>query len=177
MSKEYEKAIKAEVEHWPGVQVEFVNPTGKGHPKAKFTFTPAEGDPLTMSRPYAGTPSDAVFGVHRMLGDMRRAMKSLGAERDKPEPTKDEDEAPYRKPNDGREKRPDPVKREPAALPRIINPGDIWFHLCHVRTPTGTRAYPRRRQSRALHLQLKNRSPGPCPAYRRRGHQRTGQIA
>lgn len=115
MSKEYEKAIKAEVEHWPGVQVEFVNPTGKGHPKAKFTFTPAEGDPLTMSRPYAGTPSDAVFGVHRMLGDMRRAMKSLGAERDKPEPTKDEDEAPYRKPNDGREKRPDPVKREPAA--------------------------------------------------------------
>lgn len=113
--KDYEDAIRKEVEQWPGVQVEFVNPTGKGHPKAKFTFTPAEGDPLVMSRPYAGTPSDAVFGVHRMLGDMRRAMKSLGAERDKPEPTKDEDEAPYRKPNDGREKRPDPVKREPAA--------------------------------------------------------------
>ena len=103
--KDYEEAIRKEVEHWPGVQVEFVNPTGKGHPKAKFTFTPAEGDPLVMSRPYAGTPSDATFGVHRMLGDMRRAMKSLGAERDKPEPTKDEDEAPYRKPNDGREKR------------------------------------------------------------------------
>ena len=103
--KDYEDAIRKEVEHWPGVQVEFVNPTGKGHPKAKFTFTPAEGDPLVMSRPYAGTPSDATFGVHRMLGDMRRAMKSLGAARDKPEPSKDEDEAPYRKPNDGAAKR------------------------------------------------------------------------
>jgi hypothetical protein len=105
MSKEYEKAIGAEVQHWPGVQVEFV--TGGKHPKAKFTFTPPgdDAEPLTMSRPYAGTPSDAVFGIHRMLGDMRRAMKSLGAARDKPEPTKEEDEAPYRKPNDGAAKR------------------------------------------------------------------------
>lgn len=107
--RDYEKAIEAEVENWPGVAVEFVNPTGKGHPKAKFTF-----DGKMLSQSYAGTPSDAAFGVHQMLGDMRRCMKKLGAERAKPEPTKDEDEAPYRKPNDGRAKRPDPVQREPS---------------------------------------------------------------
>ena len=111
--KDYEDAIRKEVEQWPGVQVEFANPTGKGHPKAKLTFTPEGGEPLTMSRPYAGTPSDATFGVHQMLGDMRRVMKQLGAVRAKPVPSKDEDEAPYRKPNDGAAKRPDPVKREP----------------------------------------------------------------
>lgn len=103
--KDYEDAIRKEVEQWPGVQVEFVNPTGKGHPKAKLTFTPEGGEPLTMSRPYAGTPSDATFGVHQMLGDMRRVMKQLGAARAKPAPSKDEDEAPYRKPNDGAAKR------------------------------------------------------------------------
>lgn len=103
--KDYEDAIRKEVEQWPGVQVEFANPTGKGHPKAKLTFTPEGGEPLTMSRPYAGTPSDATFGVHQMLGDMRRVMKQLGAERAKPAPSKDEDEAPYRKPNDGAAKR------------------------------------------------------------------------
>lgn len=107
--RDYEKAIEAEVENWPGVTVEFVNPTGKGHPKAKFTY---EGKMLSQA--YAGTPSDAAFGVHQMLGDMRRCMKKLGATRTKPEPSKEEDEAPYRKPNDGRAKRPDPVKRDPA---------------------------------------------------------------
>ncbi len=107
--RDYEKAIEAEVENWPGVTVEFVNPTGKGHPKAKFSF----GGKM-LSHAYASTPSDSAFGVHQMLGDMRRVMKKLGAERDKPEPSKDEDEAPYRKPNDGKAKRPDPVKREPA---------------------------------------------------------------
>lgn len=107
--RDYEKAIESEVENWPGVTVEFVNPTGKGHPKAKFTY---EGKMLAQA--YAGTPSDAAFGVHQMLGDMRRTMKKLGAARAKPEPTKDEDEAPYRKPNDGRAKRPDPIKRDPA---------------------------------------------------------------
>lgn len=107
--RDYEKAIEAEVENWPGVTVEFVNRTGKGHPKAKFSF----GGKM-LSHAYASTPSDSAFGVHQMLGDMRRAMKKLGAERAKPEPTKDEDEAPYRKPNDGKAKRPDPVQREPA---------------------------------------------------------------
>jgi len=34
------------------------------------------------------------------------------------------------------------IEREPAALPRVINSGAIWFHFCHGRTPTGTRACP-----------------------------------
>jgi hypothetical protein len=117
--RDYEKAIEREAEGWPGVSVEFANPTGKGHPKAKFTF---EGKML--AHPYAATPSDSAFGIHQCLGDMRRVMKKLGAVRTKPEPTKDEDEAPYRKPNDGAAKRviervSDPVELKPtvAELP------------------------------------------------------------
>jgi hypothetical protein len=88
--RDYEKAIEREVEEWPGVTVEFA--TGGKHPKAKFTF-----DGKMLAQAYAGTPSDGAFGVHQMLGDMRRVMKKLGATRLKPEPSKDEDEAPYRK--------------------------------------------------------------------------------
>jgi hypothetical protein len=107
--RELERAIEREVESWPGVTVEFV--AGGKHPKAKFTF---EG--MMLSRPYAGTPSDGAFGLHNALGDMRRVMKQLGATRAKPEPTREEDEAPYRKPNDGAAKRPDPVKHERAPV-------------------------------------------------------------
>lgn len=115
--RDYEKAITTEVENWPGVEVEFVNPTGKGHPKAKFSY---EGKMLSQA--YASTPSDAAFGVHQMLGDMRRCMKKLGATRDKPEPSKDEDEAPYRKPNEGRAKRPSPIATEKAKpLPDLVD--------------------------------------------------------
>lgn len=105
--RDYEKAIEREIEEWPGVTVEFAD--GGKHPKAKLSF----GGKM-LSQTYSGTPSDGAFGVHQMLGDMRRAMKKLGAERTKPEPSKDEDEAPYRKPNDGAAKRPNPVKGEPA---------------------------------------------------------------
>lgn len=87
---EYEKAIEREVAEWPGVTVEFAQ--GAKHPKAKLTFN---GKMLAVG--YSGTPSDTAFGIHQMLGDMRRAMKKLGASRPKPEPTKEEDEAPYRK--------------------------------------------------------------------------------
>lgn len=89
-NKDYEDAIEREVAEWPGVTVEFV--AGAKHPKAKFTY---EGKML--SHGYASTPGDSSFGVHQMLGDMRRVMRKLGATRTKPEPTKDEDEAPYRK--------------------------------------------------------------------------------
>lgn len=99
--RELERAIEREVEEWPDVTVEFMD--GGKHPKAKFKF-----GGKVLSRAYPGTPSDAAFGLHQTLGDMRRAMKQLGAVRTKPEPSKDEDEAPYRKPNDGASKRPDP---------------------------------------------------------------------
>lgn len=105
--KDYEAAIKREVEEWEGVEVEFVE--GGKHPKAKFTF-----NGKILSRAYSGTPSDSAFGVHSMLGDMRRAMKKLGATRSKPEPSKEEDEKPYSKPNDGKAKRPNPVATEKA---------------------------------------------------------------
>ncbi len=104
MSREYEKAIAAEVEeHWPGVKVEFVK--GGKHPKAKFSF-----NGKFVSRPYSGTPSDGHFGIHRMLGDMRRAMRQLGAERSKPEPTEEEAEKAYKKKQAAAPKPPEPSR-------------------------------------------------------------------
>lgn len=105
--REIEGVLEKELEHWPGVTVEFKD--GSKHPKAVYTF---EGNML--SHPYPSTPSDAAFGIHRMLGDHRRILKRLGATRNKPEPSQEEDEAPYRKPNEGKAKRPDPVAREKA---------------------------------------------------------------
>lgn len=104
--KDYEKAILAEIERWPEATVEFVE--GGKHPKAKLSH----GGKM-LSVPYSGTPGTG-GGVHAMLGDVRRALRKLGAERDKPDPSKDEDEAPYRKPNDGKARRPSPVRVEAA---------------------------------------------------------------
>lgn len=106
--RDLEKAISREVENWPGVSVEFV--TGGKHPKAKLTF-----DGKMLNQPYSGSPSDSAAGIHNLLSDVRRQMKKLGASRTTAEPSKDEDEAPYRKANDGKEKRPDPVAGEKAA--------------------------------------------------------------
>lgn len=119
--KDYEKAIEREVEEWPGVTVEFVE--GSKHPKAKFAFAGK-----MLAHAYAGTPSDSAFGVHQMLGDMRRTMKKLGAARAKPEPTKEEDEAPYRKPNDGAARREpirvsDPAKPQPDVADQMVGIG------------------------------------------------------
>lgn len=99
--RDFEKAIDAEVGNWPGAAVEFV--AGGKHPKAKLTHGGKQ-----MGVTYPGTPGDAFHGVHNTLSDIRRALKKLGAVRAKPEPSKDEDEAPYKKPNDGAEKRASP---------------------------------------------------------------------
>src|SRR5947208_1789409 len=96
--REMADAIEREIKHWPGVTVQIVE--GGSHPKAKFTYLGQ-----MLARPFSGTTGDSVFGVHRMLGDVRRTLKQLGAQRDKPEPSKEEDEAPYRKPNEGKASR------------------------------------------------------------------------
>jgi hypothetical protein len=118
--KELQDAITREVAEWPGATVEFVE--GGKHPKAKIKFAEK-----LLSVPFSGTSSDPNI-VHVTLGDMRRALKKLGAERPKPTPTKEEDEAPYRKPNDGAAKRPDPVARdkpapEPTVAEKLVDAG------------------------------------------------------
>ncbi|MFL6864075.1 MAG: PD-(D/E)XK nuclease-like domain-containing protein [Allosphingosinicella sp.] len=112
--RDLEDAMRDEVSEWPGVTIEFAPATGGGHPKAKLTFTPEGGEPLKLSRPYPSTPGTQQT-LHKTLADIRRAMKQLGATRPKPEPSADEVEAKYRKPNDGAERRPDPVVGEPAS--------------------------------------------------------------
>lgn len=111
---EYMRAIEREVEEWPGVEVKFEE--GGKHPKAKFTFAGK-----IMSHPFAGSPGDSSFGIHQMLGDMRRIMRKLGAARSKPDPTKDEDEAPYRKPNEGRAARPAPAHEKVPPKPDVAD--------------------------------------------------------
>lgn len=111
MNKEYQEAIEREVESWPGATVRFEH--GSKHPKAKLTFAPEGGEPMTLSRPFPGTPSDN-RGLQNCIADVRRTLRQLGAERAKAAPTKVEEEAFYRKPNDGAAKRPDPFKHEQA---------------------------------------------------------------
>jgi hypothetical protein len=126
-NKDYEDAITAEVENWPGVTVEFA--AGAKHPKAKFTF-----NGKMLSHGYAGTPGDSAFGVHQMLGDMRRVMKKLGATRSKPEPTREEDEAPYRKrveqpaKADKAVRTPDPAKPKPTVADQLVEAGVAIGH-------------------------------------------------
>jgi hypothetical protein len=110
--RELEQCIKDEVAEWPGVEVEFGN--GGSHPKAKFTYTsPDGGKPMILSRAFGGNQAHVAF-PHKMLADMRKVMVQLGATRQAPEPTKEETEKRYHKPNPGADLRPDPVQGEPA---------------------------------------------------------------
>lgn len=103
--QEIADAIVGEVAEWPGASVEIV--TGKNHPKAKLTF----GDDKLFVV-FAGTPSDA-YAQANAIGDVRRALRQLGAERSKPEPSPAEDRAAATKANEGKAKRPDPLAAEP----------------------------------------------------------------
>ncbi len=107
--RDFEKAIQREVSEWPGATVEFA--AGGKHPKAKL-----RANDLLLSVTFPSTTSDGFRALHNTIADVRRALKKMGAERPKPTPTKEEDEAPYRKPNDGADKRPDPVAGEKAAI-------------------------------------------------------------
>jgi hypothetical protein len=107
------EAIEAEVAEWPGVKVQFVE--GSKHPRAKLAF---EGKFLSVT--FSGTPSDRRSTLNT-LSDLRRSLRTLGAERAAPQPSAEEDEAAiekraYVKPNDGAAKRPDPVKSDPAPV-------------------------------------------------------------
>jgi hypothetical protein len=108
--KELQEAIEREVStFWPGAGVTFAE--GGKHPKAKLTF-----DGKIMPVAFSGTSGSSQI-VHHTLADIRRVLRKLGATRTKPDPTPDEDEAPYRKANDGAAQRPSPVKGE-AAKPK-----------------------------------------------------------
>src|SRR3546814_11433035 len=79
-----------------------------------------------------------------MLGDKRRTMKKLGAVRSKPGPTKDEDEAPYRKPNDGREKREgiphEQAKPKPDVADQLVSAGAATPEQAKAARVTGKTA-------------------------------------
>jgi hypothetical protein len=110
-NREFEQAIAAEVEQWEGASVSFE--AGSNHPKAKLVF----GE-LIQKRPFSSTPGDR-RSLANTLADVRRTLRGMGATRGK-DATETEDEAVldkvYRKPNDGKEKRPDPVQAEPAKV-------------------------------------------------------------
>lgn len=108
MSKnETQDAIKKEIEeYWTGAVVEFVIGTGK-HPKAKLLF-----DGKIMSVPFSSTPSDSSRALLNMIGDVRRALKKMGAERTKPEPSKEDEAKQYQPVNKGKAKRTGPIRTE-----------------------------------------------------------------
>lgn len=139
--RELQEAIEREVAEWPDVAVEFAD--GGKHPKAKLTFG---GKMLAV--PFSGTSGSGRI-VHHTLTDVRRALRKLGAERPKPEPTPDEDEAPYRKPNDGRAKRPDPVQTEraapaPTVADQLVDAGLALAERPPVQASASAATYERR---------------------------------
>lgn len=104
--KELEEAIEREVSEWPGATVEFIQ--GGKHPKAKLKF-----DGRMLSTSYPSTSGSARIFLHT-LGDVRRTLRKLGAERPRPEPSTADEEKEYRKANEGAAKRPSPVAAERA---------------------------------------------------------------
>lgn len=95
---EMQRLIRDEVEHWPGVSVDFIVDVGK-HPKSVLTF-----GGTTRKRAFSRGLSDAFFGQHRALADVRRCLREMGATRDSPEP-KSAEEKPHRRRNPGAGKR------------------------------------------------------------------------
>lgn len=106
-AREIEAFIEREIAEWPGASVEFRE--GKKHPRARIAHG---GNMLSVT--YSGTTGSR-GSWQATIGDIRRALKQLGAQRDKPEPSPEEEKAIYAPPNDGKTKRPDPVKAEKAA--------------------------------------------------------------
>lgn len=133
--RDLEEALRKEVENWPGVSVEFVD--GGKHPKAKYTF-----NDLVLSRPYASTPGDSTFGIHRMLGEHRRILKQLGAVRSKPEPSAEEDEAPYKKKveqptkTDKVDRAADKATPKPDAIDQLVDAGIVAPDAAEVARAT-----------------------------------------
>lgn len=123
--RDYEEAFERECQHWPGTRVEFSQ--GGKHQKAKFWFQGPTAEYM-LALTYPGTPSDAARGIHNALAQARRTLKALGAKRDAPEPSAEEDEAPYRKPNNGAAERPHPVageqaKPQPDVIDQLVGAG------------------------------------------------------
>lgn len=106
--RELQDAISREVSEWPDATVEFAD--GAKHPKAKIKFG---GKQLFV--PFPAT-SGSVRIIQHTVADVRRTLRKLGAVRPKPEPTPEEDEKAYSKPNDGAAKRKSPVKSEPTPV-------------------------------------------------------------
>lgn len=103
--KEIAEAIEREVAEWPGVTVTIDNQAGK-HPKAKLKF-----DGLIQAVPFSGSPGTQ-SARPAAVASVRRALRTMGAERSRPEPSVEDEAKEYQKPNEGRRKRPDPVARE-----------------------------------------------------------------
>jgi len=117
--RETEEAIARELENWPGATVEFKQ--GSKHPRAKLSFAG-----LTQSISFSATPSSP-RSLHHSIADVRRTLRALGAEREKAEPSAEDEIASWSPPNDGRAKRPNPVKAEPAPVAPTIR--DIFKDL------------------------------------------------
>lgn len=95
--RELEDAIRKEVEKWADAEVKFAE--GGKHGKAKLSF----GGKM-LAQPYSLTPSDGnAIVVH--LGQVRRALRQLGAKRSEPEPSEAEERKQYHKPNGGAQAR------------------------------------------------------------------------
>lgn len=111
-TREYERWTQDEVSEWPGVSVAFED--GGKHKRACLKFGDAE-----QFVTYSATPGDTIRGIHNHVGEIRRTLREMGAERSEQQKAEPK---PYSKPNGGRD------AREPA-LELAAPQADPWEAL------------------------------------------------
>lgn len=104
LRNDYEAAAVREVARWAGVSARFED--NARHPRIVLSFSGAERFVV-----YPASPSDSRRGLARFLADVRRTLRDLGAEREKPaastRPRKARSRGPDPKPPEITDPRPD----------------------------------------------------------------------
>jgi hypothetical protein len=72
LARDYDDALEREMRDWPGVSYSVV--IGGKHRRVIVSYAGAR---RSVSMP--STPSDSRYGVHNFKGDLRRALRDLGA--------------------------------------------------------------------------------------------------
>ncbi|HVK81963.1 MAG TPA: hypothetical protein VM915_15285 [Verrucomicrobiae bacterium] len=78
LAREYDEAVEREMRSWPGVCYEIT--ASAKHRRVVVSYG-GQARPVSMP----STPSDSRYGVRNFLGDLRRALRDLGAVREQQE--------------------------------------------------------------------------------------------
>lgn len=140
-------AVSKEIEdNWPHCSVEFKD--GKTHPKMTLRF-----GKLMKSMSFSGTPTSVENSIKSSLGQVRRTLRQMGAERAKPESDEEDEKVARKRNEEGVSAWPNPVEGEKATPPDTLfkrmsdmaKKGDIPKPPAQPRPPAVAEEEPPRR--------------------------------